>query len=926
MDQQLWGKVNKIVDTALDLKEKERTTYIEEQCGGNSDLKQQVTELLESIEKSATEDFLEGTEAYPKNLAVDFSEENLTAGSTMIGETIGNYKILELIGHGGMGSVFLTERVDGAYDKKVALKLLRRGMDTPSNIARFRQERNILANLDHPNIARLLDGGVTGDGLPYLVMEYVGGVTLLKYCNNHQLSIEQRIELFTSVCKAVQHAHRNATIHRDLKPSNIKVTEDGTVKVLDFGIAKMLESDTADFFQTRTGARILTFGYAAPEQFENQAVTTATDSYTLGIVLYELLAGVHPFDMEKKNLSKIENLVRNHTPIKPSEKFSALSGTKKSGIALKRSNTVSEITQKLKGDLDAIVMKALRKEPEARYSSVEQMLEDINRYKQSLPLIAQSDTLQYRFGKFIRRNRKAVVGGFLILIAIVGFGSFHINRITEERNIAETEAQKAQTIKNFLIDIFRSSNPQSTSFEGKDMTAEQLLLTGESKINNELNDQPDVYTEIMLAIGDALFGIDAFNEAKKSYEKALAKTPETAESLENKARAYVKLSKLNTDWRSNQEKAYQHARSAQKNLEKIENPPPTLEASVYGLLGRTISVRDNYEEGNAYFEKADSVYVNAGLENSYEYIQMLTEYGRSLIYVFDFKKSEATLQKSNELHRQKYANPTLTIAENYKFMAWANRELGNFEKSNNYFLKSIDLKKELTGGQTVKTAISMYHLARNYTLMGNFEKSEKIAQQVLNIYQKHLDASNQYIHQAKNYLAIAKYNQNKFDEAEQLMSEVLETRRTIDTDNKMFLAGVAAQLAVVYRKTGQFQEAISLLEESIQINEKNLGADSRGVAVDMIKLGAVYRDMRNYEQAQQYFLQAESILKEETPKNHYRRAELYFKFAKLKQNMGQSQVAREYFNQAYNLYINNFGVDSNRAKQAKSFLDQIAKA
>jgi tetratricopeptide (TPR) repeat protein len=474
--------------------------------------------------------------------------------------------------------------------------------------------------------------------------------------------------------------------------------------------------------------------------------------------------------------------------------------------------------------------------------------------------------------------------------------------------------------------MFRSSNPQSASFEGKDMTAEQLLLTGENKITSELNNQPDVYTEIMLAIGDALRGIDAFKEAKKSYEKALAKTSESTEPLESKVKTYVKLGRLNTYWRNSQENAYQNALEANKILEKIENPSPALEASVFGLLGRTISVRDNYEEGNSYFEKADSIYINAGLENSYDYIQMLTEYGRSLIYVSDFKKSEEILLKSNKLHREKYADPTLTIAENYKFMAWANRELGNFEKSNNYFLKSIDLKRELTGDQTVTTAISMYHLSRNYTLSGDFQKSEQLAQEVLNIYRENLEPGNQYIFQAKNYVAIARYNQNKFSEAEKLFESVIKEQRENDSDNKMFLGGVLAHLAVVYHKTGRFQEAVSLLEESIKINEKNLGSRSRGVAVDMVKLAVVYRKMEEYQKAREYFLQAESILKEETPVNHYRRAELYFKYAKLEQDMSQSQEARQYFQQAYNIYLEIFGEDNNRTTKAKSYLENIAQA
>lgn len=928
MDQQEWKKINEIVDKALELKEEERATFIENKCEGDEALRYNVEELLHSIKQSETENFL-SNETFPHRLAADFSnDETDDYHSSLVGKTINQYTIKELIGHGGMGSVFLAKRADGAYEKPVALKVLRRGMDTPSNVARFKRERNILASLNHPNIARLLDGGVTESGLPYLVMEYEKGTPLLDYCNKHKLSTEERLELFKSVCKAVQHAHRNAIIHRDLKPSNIYVTDNGDVKVLDFGIAKLLEPDNPQktLFQTKTGARLLTLGYAAPEQIDNSAITTATDSYTLGLLLYKLLSGIHPFDLGNKELANIENVICTQTADKPSVTFANLTDSEQTKLASRRCTSPSDLIETLRGDLDAIIMKALRKEPESRYPSVEQMLEDLDRYNQSLPLIAQSDTVRYRVGKFMRRNRQTIIGAALTLIAIIGFGSYHVDQITEERNNAKQEAHKAQTVKNFLVDIFRSSNPRSTTFKGKDVSAEQLLLTGGVKINNELNDQPDVYTKIVLAIGDALMGIDAFEEAEKSYQKALAKSSETTQPLEDKLRTHVKLGWLHTDWRESQKQAHKHALDAKKLLEKIESPTPALEASVFSLLGRVLSVREQRELGNSYFEKADRIYVNAGLENTYDYIKMLTGYGRALIYVSDFKKSEEVLLKSNKLHRQKYDNPTLTIAENYKFMAWANRELGNFEKSNDYFLKSTDLKRKLIGGQTVKTALSMYHLARNYTLSGDYKKSEELAKKVLKIYQTELEPSNDYITYAKRYLAIAKSNQNKLTAAEELFREVIKSFNEKYGKDHISFANTGARLAVVYQKTGKFKQAISLLEKCIRINTRELGEQSRAVGVDMLKLADVYRAMENYKMARKYFKKVREIFEQKIPDNHYRRAEFYFKYARLQKDIDKQKKARHNFQKAYNIYLDNFGEDSPRTKNVISYFEQITEA
>lgn len=927
MDQQEWERINEIVDTALELSKEERTTYIKEKCEGNEELRHKVAELLTSIEQCDTEDFLEGTKAFPSHLAADFSKELENQDSSLIGQTIGHYNIIELIGHGGMGSVFLAERADDAYNKQVAFKILRRGMDTPSNVARFKRERNILASLDHPNIARLYDGGVTQDGLPYLIMEHVKGTPLLEYCNHHRLSVEDRLELFKSVCQAVQHAHRNAIIHRDLKPSNIYVTDDGTVKVLDFGIAKLLESENPDqtLFQTQTGARMLTLGYAAPEQITNETITTATDSYTLGILLYELLAGLHPFNMDDKDLSNIEKLICTETPTRPSSKVGSLPEKEQKAIAERRGITPSDLRQTLKADLNAIIMKALRKEPPARYRSVEQMLEDLDRYEESRPLIAQSDTLQYRVGKFIRRNRNPVIGVLFTLLAILGFASYHVEQITEERNIAKKEAKKAQTVKSFLVDIFRSSNPQSPSFDGKNITAEQLLVNGKKKIGENLKTQPDVYTEVLTAIGDALTGIDAFEEAKKSYQRIITISSQTSASLENKIRALVKIGNLESKRRSNDQASLVPALKAHKLLNQMKAPPTDLKASVFSLLGKTNVFSENYEQANTYYEKADSIYNRAKMESSFDYIQMLSGYGKSLIYTSAFKKAEQVLLRSNKLHREEYSQPTTTIAENYRKLGWVNRDLGNFKKSNDYFLKSIELYRSLTGKESLSTALSMYHLSINYFLSADFKKAEKLAKDVLHIYQKRVEPTNDYRRVAKQYIAIAKYNQNELSEAKSLLQEIIKKRKRYMGENDFNLAGPLSHLAMVYHKEGQSQKAISTLKRSIRLYKKELGEYNRRVARAKIKLAAIYREIDMYKLARKYFQQVQSIHQKVVPEKNHQQANYYFEYGKLHRDLDNPQQAQKYFRKAYSIYHENFGEDSKQTKKAKSLMQQSQK-
>src|SRR5712664_85981 len=407
MTPERWQTVKRLFHEALDQAPEGRTAYLERACAGDTTLRKEVETLLSSERESAG--FMEEPAAASMPPAAD--------PAAVLGRRIGSYRVLREIGHGGMGAVFLAVRDDDAYRKQVAIKLVRAFSASDLLVDRFRQERHILAALDHPNIARLLDGGATDDGLPYLVMEYVEGVPIDEYCEAHALSLRDRLALFRTVCSAVQFAHQNLVVHRDIKPANILIAADGTPKLLDFGIAKLLSPELAARGQAATAFPMMTPDYASPEQVRNEPITTASDVYSLGVLLYRVLTGRGPYRVPTGAVLEVIEAVRDQEPQRP-----------------------SAIVPKLAGDLDNIVLRALRKEPRERYASVDELSADIRRHLEGQPVSARKATVPYRAGKFVRRHKVGVAAAALLFLSLVG----GILTTLREARIARAERARAE--------------------------------------------------------------------------------------------------------------------------------------------------------------------------------------------------------------------------------------------------------------------------------------------------------------------------------------------------------------------------------------------------------------------------------------------------------------------------------------------------
>ena len=489
MSMDRWQQVDELFQRLVDMPAEDQSSALDEACADDPELRVEVEGLLRA-DRAAS-----GRVADVVARAFGDVDAVVTGGP---GDAFGPYTLVREIGRGGMGTVFLAERTDASYEGRVAIKVLRR-MHTREARERFLEERRILAALSHPGIARLIDGGETERGQPYLVMEYVDGEPIDDYADREGLDTRTRVRLFREVCDAVQYAHGRLVVHRDLKPANVLVDADGAPRLLDFGIAKLLDPGSAD--RTRTGMRPMTPGYASPEQIRCGPITTATDVYALGLVLYELLTGVLPHETEGRSVREVENAILTVDPPAPS--------------------SVAPRTD-ARGDLDTIVLKALSKEPERRYDSVEQLGEDLGRYLEGLPVRARPDTWTYRAQKFVRRNRGAVLTGVTTVLSLLAFGvssSVQAYQLQQQRDEARTARDESRAVTGFIVDVFEATDPSQA--QGLDVTARDILARAGARVRGEFDDQPEVQGAVMTAIGRAYQRLGVHDSATVLFQASV---------------------------------------------------------------------------------------------------------------------------------------------------------------------------------------------------------------------------------------------------------------------------------------------------------------------------------------------------------------------------------------------------------------------
>lgn len=516
-----WNTVDDLFQRALDVPPEARVAFVRAEAGEDAPLRLAVESLLDAVEEAP--DFLETPPAgaaeitWGAVLGIEGPAPEAGEDESLpdrVGQRLGPWRLLSRIGRGGMATVYLAERVDGQWEQRVAAKVLRRGIDTRDVIRRFLAERQILSSLQHPNISRLLDGGSTEDGLPYLIMELVSGRPIDVYCEERNLPIDDRLRLFNAVGRAVQYAHGNLVVHRDIKPSNILVTDEGEAKLLDFGIAKLLDEGVDE--RTRTGRQVLTPQYASPEQVRGEAITTASDVYQLGLLLCTIVAGRPPYRVAGGSRARIEEDITRTEPTRPSRlvEREARDGAVANGLS-----------RRLAGDIDTIVLKALRKDPGERYETAEAMVADVERHLAGHPILAEHATRAYRFRKWLGRHRAgatAAAAGVLLLLGWAVTTTVQSRLIARERDRARAEATRAVAVRDFLVDLFDMSNPYRSGTSPDSLTARELLDDGASRLAVELDHVPLERAELAHAIGRTYAGMGVPERAGPLLEESLA--------------------------------------------------------------------------------------------------------------------------------------------------------------------------------------------------------------------------------------------------------------------------------------------------------------------------------------------------------------------------------------------------------------------
>ncbi len=852
MTPERWERVKEIFEDAAAQPTSERGAFLDTACSGDTALRAEVESLLDSDERSATVLERPVGEILGKIL------------EPPPGQRFGPYRVVRELGRGGMAVVYAAVRDDDQFQQQVAIKLIKRGMDSDAIVARFRQERQILANLQHPNIARLLDGGVSDDGQPYLVMELIEREPISAYCDRERLATGQRLRLFRAVCGAVQYAHRNLVVHRDLKPSNILVTTDGEPKLLDFGIAKLLDPEQPmASLATVEGPRPMTPEYASPEQVRGEPVTTASDIYALGVLLYQLLTGHRPYRVRRLAPREIERVICEEEPFRPSTAAGRIQQaedfdptTRPEAIArARREDTPKRLRRRLAGDLDNIVLMALHKEPERRYGSVEQLSEDLRRHLVGLPVRARKSTLAYRTAKFVRRHRYGVAAAVLVVASLVG-GIVSTALQTRE---ARRQRVNAERTKDFLVDLFEVSYPSAA--KGQAFTAHQLLDRGVDRMRHIQGEKPEQLAKLMDTIGLAYLKHGLYDSAEPLFEEALA--------------------------------LYRRLDGAHRGVIESSNHVGEL------LIGRA-----RYEEAEELLTRT----LAEARRRFGEDDELTAESYDNLAKVYFFRErlqeAEVLRLRALELRRSLQGREHKDVAITLNELALVLKKQGRFDEAIELYEQALEMNQRVLGEDDLAVAINLSNLAEVLRIQGKCERAIGHLEEVLRIQGRDLEPPHPALALTLNNLAGCLKDLERYEEAERHYSSSLSQRQTTLGLEHPDVAASLNNLGevVVHLESGGLDAAEDLFRKALEMNRKAYPEGHSDLAANLNNLAVVLTNKGQARAAEDLYREALIVYRRLFGDNHREVAKTRNNLGELLLRRGEKEDAENQFRAALELH------------------------
>jgi serine/threonine protein kinase len=849
-----WQLLQRIFTEAADLPEDRQAQFVKDSCGGDEGLADEVRAMLQCDAEPTNGPLTNALDA-----AIDATTTDRR--QALIGTVVGSYRLVSVLGHGGAGSVYLAERSDRQYSAQVAVKIVESAALHPDMSMRFRAERQILASLNHPNIARLVDAGETEKGLPYLVMEYVHGSPVDRYCDQRQLNLDARLELFLQICTAVQYAHQNLVVHRDLKPANILVTEDGVPKLLDFGIAKLLDASpvvTQSLALTRMNDRLLTPEYASPEQILGRPVTTSSDVYALGIVLYELLTGRRPYTVTATSQLELERSICVTDPPRPSTVVRRpvdvldSKGTTATSLAASRGVSPERLEKRIVGDLDSIVMRALRKEAVHRYGSVEQLAADLRRHLASEPVVARQGNWAYYSQRFVRRHAFGVaasITGIALLTAFAVMTSIQATRVANERDRATQEGQRAEQVSNFMLDVFAAADPFVN--QGKEVTARELLDQASRRISGDLNQQPDVRARLLEAIGRAYRRQGQFDRAVVYLEDSVRlrrenTSPQTsglAGTLTELALTLRELGRFDESERSFNEAVTILSSQGQERT--------AAKADLLVGLGQMELQRGNLDRAQDFLEQSARLNSELFGPEHPEVATVLSDLMSVSLWKNDLEGAEKLAREAERIYRVSLPelHPDRVMSQYLLGDILARR--GRTDEAGKLLEQALGAQRILYGDASPRTAATMDALALTRQAQNRLEDAEMLSREALTAGGKAHGERHFMTGYYHTSLAGALIKERKYVEAEKEARTALDIYNTSLPADHQYVASAEHQLGEIMLETGRPADAEALLTAAVNRWQRT-GAPQARIARSASALGEALSRLNRPKEAEKY--------------------------------------------------------------------------